>query len=478
MIPAGSPFHPRSVSHKIHPNMRFLALAAAFLVAGCGGSASMRPAAPPPCATRVIATHPADTVTVVVFDKIDLTHAPAPRNREERFVFSHLYETLVKVDCRGMVQPGLARSWKKASDGWYIELQEDAHFRDNIMVTMEDVKASLEPAIRDGLAMGPIDVVDETHAIIHGDFDIKLLAIPMLAIRKESASGVPVGTGAWTIDASAPGDDIVMHPVDGRTPVVRIMQKDRARAMDIASGSADAMITDDPAVFDYAPARTHSAPIPLTWDRAYVLVDPVRIERAAGGGVVTALPRGVCDALARDAVSVDARGGSSIFADAWNAAPLRMSVDGAPWHASPSSQVVFASADPVARALAERIVALAAMDTSTSTDARALRRAMPGAGPGLRATGMTRDMFLAHVHDGPNDNLVLPLSWLADYPLLVPHLFAVAPWIALNGNPFPAGFVPLVETRAHFIALSDRISYIDEKNGTVHIMPPGAERVR
>jgi hypothetical protein len=458
--------------------MRFLALAVAFLAAGCGGSATVKQSAPPPCETRVVATHPADTVTVVVFDKIDLAHAPAPRNREERFVFSHLYETLVRVDCRGVVQPALAKSWKKASDGWYLELQEDAHFWDNVMVTMDDVKASLEPAIRDGLAMGPIDVVDETHAIIHGDFDIKLLAIPMLAIRKESASGVPVGTGAWTIDAATSPDGISMHPVDGRTPVVRIIQKDRARAMDIAGGSADAMITDDPAVFDYAPGRVHTAPVPLTWDRAYVLVDPVRIERASSGRTLPPLPRGVCDALARDAVSVDARGGSSIFSDAWNAAPLRMSIDGAPWHATPGSQVVFASADPVARALAERIVALAAMDTSTSTDARALRRAMPGAGPGLRATGMTREMFLAQLHDGPNDNLVLPLSWLADYPLLIPNLCGMAPWIARNGNPFPAGLIPLVETRAHFIALSDRISYIDENNGTVHIMPPGVERVR
>jgi hypothetical protein len=269
-----------------------------------------------------------------------------------------------------------------------------------------------------------------------------------------------------------------MHPVDGHTPFVRIMQQDRARAMDIASGAADAMITDDPAVLDYATTRAHTALVPLTWDRAYVLVDPVRMERTASGGTVTALPRAVCDALARDAVPVDARGGSSIFSDAWNAAPLRMTIDGAPWRATPGSQLAFVSADPIARALAERIVALAAMDTSTSTDARALRRAMPGAGPALRATGMPRELFLAHLHDGPNDNFVLPLSWLADYPLLIPYLFGVAPWIARDGNPFPAGLVPLVETRAHFVALSDRISYIDEHNGTVRVMPPGMERVR
>jgi ABC-type oligopeptide transport system substrate-binding subunit len=80
----------------------------------------------PACETRAPALHPADTVTVVVFDKIDLAHAPWGQNREERFVFSHLYETLVTIDCHGQVQPGLAKSWKPGSDAWMVELRDDA----------------------------------------------------------------------------------------------------------------------------------------------------------------------------------------------------------------------------------------------------------------------------------------------------------------------------------------------------------------
>src|SRR5262249_30927075 len=152
-------------------------------------------------------------------------------------------ETLVKLDCRGLVQPGLAKSWKRASDGWYIELQEDAHFWDDTLVTTDDVKSSLESGMQLGVALGPVDVVDETHAIIHGNLDITLLALPMLAIRKASASGPPMGTGAWMIDSLATTDGITMRPTRGRTPFVRIMREDAANAMDILSGSADALIT-------------------------------------------------------------------------------------------------------------------------------------------------------------------------------------------------------------------------------------------
>jgi hypothetical protein len=449
--------------------MRFFALAATLAAGGCGGSASVKPAGPPPCETRVVATHPADTVTVVVFDKIDLSHAPWPRNREERFVFSHLYETLVKVDCRGMVQPGLAKSWKKASDGWYIELQEDAHFWDDTMVTTNDVKSSFEPAIRAGIAIDRVDIVDETHAIIHGDFEVKLLAVPMLAIRKESTSGVPMGTGAWTIDPATATDGIIMHPLAGAAPVVRVMREDAVDAMDILNGSADAMITDDPTAIDYARER-HAAIAPLEWDRAYVLIAPMR-------GSVTDLPRHVCDALARDAVAIDSRGGSNILDESRNACAMHIS-DIALGILS-SSQLFFDGGDPTARSLAERIVALAAMDTASSAEARAIRAAVPEFGPSLRAVALK--------HEQPSEKSPFPvlpvahyvkaLSWYGDLPCLGASFMKGMPWLA-SLEPLSAAVLPLVETRAHFIAISDRVSYIDEHNGTVRIIPPGVERVR
>jgi hypothetical protein len=45
-------------------------------------------------------------------------------------------------------------------------------------------------------------------------------------------------------------------------------------------------------------------------------------------------------------------------------------------------------------------------------------------------------------------------------------------WISSpSGQVLTEAMLPLVETRAHFIALSDRIGYSDDKAGTVRILP-------
>jgi hypothetical protein len=453
--------------------MRFLALAAVLVAGGCGGSASVKQSTAPPCETRVTATHPADTVTVVVFDKIDLSHAPWPRNREERFVFSHLYETLVKVDCRGMVQPGLAKSWKKASDGWYVELQEDAHFWDDTMVTTDDVKSSFEPLIHDGLAIGPVDIVDETHAIIHGDFDVGLLAFPMLAIRKGSSpSGLPMGTGAWMVDSATGADGTILRPVNGRAPIVRVTQEDEANAMDILSGSADAMITDDSAVIDYAHTKAHADLIPLAWDKAYILMAPPP-------HFLTPIPRSLCDELAKNVAPVDARGGSGLLA----ASPP---CGGSGWETTRqggdfklAARVFYLSTDMTSRALAERLVALASMDTVSSAEARALSRSVPEMKSGTRAVGLNQLEFEQALRDGNDVAYVVALSWCIQFPMTGCWLRDHAPWsLPYDRDRLAHSALSLVETRPHFIVMSDRISYIDEHNGTVRIMPPGVERVR
>ena len=57
---------------------------------------------------------------------------PGPSNDSERLVFRQLYETLVRVDCKGRVVPGLAASWRLSIDGqtWIVTLRaECALFR-------------------------------------------------------------------------------------------------------------------------------------------------------------------------------------------------------------------------------------------------------------------------------------------------------------------------------------------------------------
>src|SRR6266516_4231603 len=97
-----------------------------LVAAACGGAAP-RGELPPPAPTLapsdtaclIAAGRPTsrDTVTIALTDPVDPAHAPLPRNVAERFVFAQLYETLIRVDCRGRVLPALARSWEQGPEG-------------------------------------------------------------------------------------------------------------------------------------------------------------------------------------------------------------------------------------------------------------------------------------------------------------------------------------------------------------------------
>ncbi len=448
---------------------------AAFLVllAGCGGG-SVIDRAPQisSCATLVPSANPADTITVVLFDRVDLSHAPWGRNREERFVFGHLYETLVTVDCHGEVGPALAKSWKRASDGWLFELRDDAHFWDESAVTAKDVVESLQPAIDAGLALNSVAALDDRRVLVYGGNgppDITLLALPVVAVTKQAPeTRAPIGTGAWMIDEGTPvAEAVVMRPASDRGPVVRLVQGDAGDARDVMDGAADAIITDEPGAVDYARSRPHTALAPLAWDRVYVL-----ISRERGDPV---LPEALCDALARDVVRVDARGGTRLLIESEAACNSRWALDGAAYRdgePKPEARLVFASNDLTARALAERIVALATMDTSL-TDARAIARALPGARPGLRAVGVAPEVFETTLQHGKEVGYVMSFSWCADFPCPVAaDFFLRATWLA--GLHVSDVVTPLVETRAHFVALSNRVGFIDDGAGNVRIgIAPG-----
>ncbi len=87
--------------------------------------------------------------TVALVDRIDPSNAPRPSNESEHLLFRQLYETLIRVDCKGRVRPGLAESWRLDADGrtWIVTLRENARFSDGTPVTSTDVRAGW---MRDG----------------------------------------------------------------------------------------------------------------------------------------------------------------------------------------------------------------------------------------------------------------------------------------------------------------------------------------
>jgi hypothetical protein len=452
--------------------------------AGCGGSSAVdRSPAQASCETRVPAAGPSDTVTVVLFDTVDFSHAPWGRNREERFVFSHLYETLVTIDCHGEVQPGLAKSWRHSSDGWLIELRDDAHFWDDSPVTARDVVASFEPAIGSKLAIASADVVDEHHVLISrqgGAVDLKLFALPILSVTKPNKGGVPLGTGLWRVnDGESGGDRVMMRPASGDELAINFVRRQAGDARNMFDGHADAMITDDPAVIDYAQTRPHAHLAPLAWDRAYFLISTSRVRALITGKPVAEVSRALGEELARDAIRTAARGGSSLIVDSEAACGIRESTTfSVPPSFEPGDRrIVYDASDPTARDLSERIVALAAMDTAKAHGARSLALAVPDlVGGKPRASGVAASEFEPRLAGGRDFAYVISMSWDADYPSIV-YRFDRAPWL-YTSSPLSRELIPLVETRAHFIAITDRIGFVDDGAGNVRIMIPTTERSR
>jgi hypothetical protein len=109
----------------------------------------------------------------------------------------------------------------------------------------------------------------------------------------------------------------------------------------------DVVVTRDPNLLAYAASSADYFTVALPYDRTYFLVAvdsaspaPSQVER---------------DALARDAVTVDARGAVQPFASIIDTTCL---VPFAPPPPPPRPVVAYPASDPIARQLAERIVAL------------------------------------------------------------------------------------------------------------------------
>jgi hypothetical protein len=76
-------------------------------------------------------------------------------------------------------------------------------------------------------------------------------------------------------------------------------------------------------------------------------------------------------------------------------------------------------------------------------------------------------------HDGAS--FVLPFSWSEAFPFLAPRLLRRAPWISSRSS-LSSVFTPLVDTRAHFVALNDHLGFTHDDIGNVRMMITGREQ--
>jgi hypothetical protein len=451
---------------------------------------SAPPAAAPPTAAPIeaedgscaVLAEPGEPIETVAYqDRIDPTNAPRPSNDGERLLFRQVYETLVRVDCRGRVRPGLAASWRLDADGrtWLLTLREDARFSDGAPVTAADVRAGwtagrggsdeeLLPSVsRLVESVAPVD--DRVLAVVprrqRPDAPIALAHPDLAVARSAGGSPWPLGTRA---DRSAAAAGPAGGTANGEItitrdagPVLRFVPAPRD-PRDLLDAGVDLLLTRDPAALDYAATLPHVRSVPLEWRRTHALLTPGRAPTAP------ALPAQARQALADDAVRGEARGAAEPF---WwqdlagcDLAPARPAEP-----AAPSPRVVYDTADEAARDLAERLVGLGRV--SSPAAAALLEVLLPDRSrrTGLRAAGLAGEPLALARRRGSDAAYIIAFDRGSLDPCRdIASAAEGVPWLE------PGTIVPLVDTRLRAIVRRGRSGVTADWDGALLIDGPGA----
>ncbi len=408
-------------------------------IAGRGSSDTAPPTAP---------------ATLAVVGVIRADNVILPRDDAELVAFRQFYRGLVRVDCAGEPRPDLAARWAADSTDrvWTFELN-DARFADGSVVTAASVVASWQrtraaAGLSESLAVAAPDAQHVVVIFFRPAPDAPLrLADPALAVG--GGGTLPLATGDFAPDPVAGFGLAVPRGDSGARDPMRIVAS-AADPRDLLDHGADLLVTRDPAAAAYAAARPDLEVRALPWDRSYALVLPGLVTDSA---VDAAALIGVAarDSLAREAVRADARAAAPPF---WWTGPSAC-------HPMSSmigrrrARILFDRADPTARDLAERLVALAGAG-------RALPAAIRGAlAPPLVVAGVSRTEFATAIAAGAD----------AGYVASLPRIERLS---CADVPPWPAGAtaVALVETRAHLIRRRGAPPALIEGDGAVRVLRP------
>lgn len=273
----------------------------------------------------------------------------------------------------------------------------------------------------DRCASPPATAVHDTVAIA---FDRTVNPAPLVA-RQLAASagaldceGAPRDSGAY--DLLRRNDTLLGVPRRSTLPVLRFATHVAADARDPLDAGADLVVTRDQRAIAYAGSRADLLPVPLAWDRIYVLVSPSAIPVAS----------------VRDAVRGDSRAPAAPFW--WADSPLCTSHELSGTNL-PRTRLVIPAGDPVARDLAARIVAGTPGIVVAPADSATLGRSMDR---GLDA------------------------GYLVALPRVAPPTCPVTPW--------PAGWTvtPLAETRPYAILRRGAVRISADADGLFRVIEP------
>ena len=326
---------------------------AALTLDGCAPASAPKPSPSPPptqsedrCLLSADSTQWLDTVTVALSSPLDLSHAPVPTNQDERLVFRQLFPALVRLDCRGELRPGLATSWHTDSTGriWTFALRDGAQFADGSSLTARSIETDWSRragALREA-GLDSVQVID--------DHTVRLT-------MKDSRDSLPraLADPLWSVVPSSmatrlSGTRLTVSLGPGR-PILEITAPGTRDLRDALDAGADLVVSGDPQVIDYAARTTELNSYLLPWDRTYVL-----LQHAGTPPVTAALDSSLKLSLVQDVVQTDARPSANQLW--WNSSPCSVEIS-MEATAPTGPRLVYQQNDPVARKLAERLVAIA-----------------------------------------------------------------------------------------------------------------------
>jgi len=395
-----------------------------------------------------------DTITVALGEPVNPAHAPAPSSSAERLLFRHLYQTLIRVDCHGEAMPGLAESWAPHEDNrvWSFTLRRDAAFWDGSPVTAESIRESWLKDVphrsapwADGVSSS-VSITGErelTVTLRRPYQEVPLVfADPTLAVARavDASNGWALGTGTYQV-AKHTENEIHVAPLGAASsddlPVLRFLDfgDDPRDAIDLG---ADLLITREPIVVDYIGTIADLEALPQPWDLVYVLVVPLRMTGEVGAeqGVTLA------QTLGSGSVRTESRPPEApLWWANFDACRLMSSFSVPPDPGDIAGRIVYRRSDPDGRALAERLVALAASGGLPQ---------ISGTPERLTAAGLGDERFAQSLAEGRDLGLVLamPIQVLDPCAMIAP-MHRGMPWVATAD--LHRVLVPLLETRSRII---------------------------
>ena len=447
-----------------------------------------------PCLVIPPPAVPLDTVTVVVEERgypSDSILRELSRNVLDAravtpaFALAQVYEPLVRVTCDGRFVPAVATSWFGDASGrsWSFHLRGNARFSDGTPVTAQAVVGDWTHRHLDRLAIESFRMV--WSMTVDGDSVVNvsardsqpggpmLFGHPLFSVGGRDSSGAwTPGTGPYVPDALASTSErTVLRPAGlGSLPTLIVRARGVADERDLLDAGVDILETRDPTVIDYARRIENYGVYPLPWDRTYALVITPSAERLTRAVSDTMSPADADEfrvALARDAVRADGRPAA---APTWWSADLSCLLYPPMFSRSFSVErgerrIAYPDGDPVARALAERIVAIA-RDTRASAPAR---RALTSLAPELMGDGSVP--FAAPVERLGSGNSVPPAYVLPLPRQTTSRCWSQSEFRLTHGWRFPERPIPLIDTRSYLIARRGAPAVSVDWEGRLRIHP-------